>query len=217
LALCEERLLLGRFVLDDGAGVDEQMFSNDSPWVFPTIGVRINGHAGDAMGQRPSEDDIRSTYRATVDELFDFVIRRCRDDRELAEDITQETWLRAVDDWERNGLPDRPAAWLARVADRLLSNHRRHEAVERISGDDPDTIVDQDGRAERRDQRSLVQRALERLPAAEARLLETFHFERRPVAEIAASSGLSERAVEGRLRRARARLRGLIGNEYPKE
>lgn len=167
------------------------------------------------MRERPSEDDIRTTYRATVDDLFDFVVRRCRGDRELAEDITQETWLRAVDDWERNGLPDRPAAWLARVAARLLSNHRRHEAVEQISDDDPDTLVDESDRAERRDQRSMVQRALEKLPAAQARLLETFHFERRPVAEIAASSGLSPRAVEGRLRRARARLRGLVADELP--
>jgi RNA polymerase sigma-70 factor, ECF subfamily len=167
------------------------------------------------MPHRPSEDDIRTTYRATVDELFDFVFRRCRGDRELAEDITQETWLRAVDDWEKNGLPDRPAAWLARVAGRLLSNHRRHEAVEQITDNDPDTIVNDDG-AERRDQRSMVQRALEKLPAAQARLLETFHFERHPVAEIAASTGLSQRAVEGRLRRARQRLRGLLGNELPR-
>lgn len=168
------------------------------------------------MRQRPSEDDIRTTYRATVDDLFAFVVRRCRGDQELAEDITQETWLRAVDDWERNGLPDQPAAWLARVAGRLLSNHRRHEAVEQISDNDPDTIVDEDDRAARRDQRSMVQRALEKLPVAQARLLETFHFERRPVAEIAASTGLSQRAVEGRLRRARARLRGLVGNELPR-
>lgn len=168
------------------------------------------------MRHRPSEDDIRTTYRATVDDLFDFVVRRCRGDRALAEDITQETWLRAVDDWERNGLPDRPAAWLARVAGRLLSNHRRHEAVEQVSDNDPDTLVDEDDGGERRDQRSMVQRALDKLPAAQARLLETFHFERRPVAEIAANTGLSQRAVEGRLRRARARLRALVSNEPPR-
>ncbi|HEY4218940.1 MAG TPA: sigma-70 family RNA polymerase sigma factor [Gemmatimonadaceae bacterium] len=168
------------------------------------------------MRHRPSEDDIRTTYRATVDDLFDFVARRCRGDRGLAEDITQETWLRAIDDWERNGLPDRPAAWLARVASRLLSNHRRHEEVERITDDDPDTVADEEDRAERREQRSMVQRALDRLPTAQARLLETFHFDRRPVNEIAANTGLTTRAVEGRLRRARARLRGLVGNEPPR-
>jgi RNA polymerase sigma-70 factor (ECF subfamily) len=185
-------------------------------WVYRTFRVNISGHDGDVMRRSPSEDDIRTIYRASVDDLFDFVVRRCRGDLELAEDITQETWLRAVDDWDRNGLPEHPAAWLARVASRLLSNHRRHQDVERISNDDPDTVADETDRVERQHQRSIVQRALEKLPAAQARLLERFHFERRPVAEIAASAGLSERAVEGRLRRARARLRGLIGNELPR-
>jgi RNA polymerase sigma factor (sigma-70 family) len=54
---------------------------------------------------------------------------------------------------------------------------------------------------------SVVTRGLTRLPKAEAQLLEAFHFERRKVSEIAASYGLSERAIEGRLRRARERLR----------
>jgi RNA polymerase sigma factor (sigma-70 family) len=62
----------------------------------------------------------------------------------------------------------------------------------------------------------MVQRAVDKLPAAQARLIERFYFERRPVAEIAASSGLSARAVEGRLRRAREKLRGLIGSELPR-
>jgi len=51
------------------------------------------------------------------------------------------------------------------------------------------------------------QRAIARLPVLQMRLLEAFHFERRPVADIANSLGVSERAVEGRLRRARQNLR----------
>jgi RNA polymerase sigma-70 factor (ECF subfamily) len=168
------------------------------------------------MRRRPSEDDVGDVYRATVDDLFDFVARRCDGDRALAEDITQETWLRAVDDWHRHGAPDRPAAWLARVAARLVSNHRRHAAVERIAHDDPCTIIDDRNGEPARDRRSMLQRALDRLPAQQARLLEAFHFDRRVVADIAASDGLSERAVEGRLRRARARLRGLLAHESPR-
>jgi DNA-directed RNA polymerase specialized sigma24 family protein len=48
---------------------------------------------------------------------------------------------------------------------------------------------------------------MSRLPDAEARLLEAFHFENRRVAQIAEGAGISERAVEGRLRRARERLK----------
>lgn len=169
------------------------------------------------MARRPTEDDIRDTYRTTIDDLYDFVARRCRGDRELAEDVVQDTWLRAVDHWQEHGMPDHPAAWLARVASRLLSNHHRHANVERIADDDPDTIADDITCADRAERRSLVQRALDRLPIGQARLLEAFHFEQRPVAEIAASDGLSERAVEGRLRRARARLRRMMEHEHSEE
>lgn len=163
------------------------------------------------MARKPTEQDIRDLYRATVDDLFDLVARRCGGDRELAEDIVQETWLRAVEAWRVDGMPDRPAAWLARVAIRLLSNYRRHELVERVSGEDPDVLAaGEEPEGERFRKRSMLQRALDRLPFGQARMLEAFHFDDQRVAEIAASSGLSERAVEGRLRRARLRLRQLI-------
>lgn len=57
---------------------------------------------------------------------------------------------------------------------------------------------------------SLVRRALARLPFPQMRLLEAFHYDRQAVAEIAAVSGLTERAVEGRLRRTRQNLRREI-------
>lgn len=165
------------------------------------------------MARRPSEDDIRRIYRETVDDLFGFVSRRCDGDRELAEDITQETWLRAVKAWRNDGLPERPPAWLHTVAARLLSNHRRRPAAQRLedgSGNSvPAPAGDDDGAA--RD--SMVRRALAKLPALQMRLLRAFHLERRPVAELAASMGISERGIEGRLRRARQRLRREIESD----
>jgi hypothetical protein len=41
------------------------------------------------MPAKPTQGDIRDIYRATVDDLYDFVARRCHGDRGLAEDITQ--------------------------------------------------------------------------------------------------------------------------------
>jgi RNA polymerase sigma-70 factor (ECF subfamily) len=166
------------------------------------------------MARRPTEHDIRELYRAHVDGLYDYVATRCRGDVQLAEDITQETWLRAVNAWAVEGLPDRPAAWLARVAGRLLSNWRRHAAVERIDDDDPDGVLADDaGAKETNERRSLLQRALDKLPATQALLLEAFHLDGASVREIAASHSLSERAVEGRLRRARLRLRQQFEHE----
>src|SRR5262245_59615384 len=135
----------------------------------------------------PTDDDIRDIYRATIDDLYDFVARRCLGNRAWAEDVTQETWLRAVDAWRRDGLPERPAAWLARVAANLIINDLRHTRVERIDDDgNPDTLADERSDDGATDRRSLLQRALDALPAAQKRLVEAFHFDRKSVADIAA-------------------------------
>ena len=166
------------------------------------------------MARRPTEHDIRRVYRETVDDLFGFVSRRCDGDRALAEDITQETWLRAVKAWRDDGLPDRPLAWLCTVSARLLSNYRRRPASQRLDDNAeesmtmPVTEIDEaDGRI------SMLRKALTKLPALQRQLLRAFHLERRPVAEIAATMGISERGVEGRLRRARQRLRKEIESD----
>jgi RNA polymerase sigma-70 factor, ECF subfamily len=164
------------------------------------------------MAQPVSEDDIRRIYRATIDDLYRFVARRCDRDRALAEDVTQETWLRAVRTWHADGIPDRPLAWLTTVARNLLSNHYRRRSpvplddtiAESIASEPPDVP---DARL------SLVDRALSRLPIPQLRLLEAFHFRRQRVAEIAEAHGISERAVEGRLRRARQQLRHQIESD----
>jgi RNA polymerase sigma factor (sigma-70 family) len=52
-----------------------------------------------------------------------------------------------------------------------------------------------------------VSQALTRLPHAEAELLESFHYDRFKMSQLARAQGVSERAIEGRLRRARERLR----------
>jgi len=160
------------------------------------------------MTRRPTEDDIRLIYRETIDGLFGFVSRRCAGNRELAEDITQETWLRAIRTWRADGIPERPLAWLCTVAGRLLSNHRRRASPEALDSEiaAPDDV----GARDRLERRSLIERTLARLPALQHRLLEAFHLDGRPVAEIARDLGITERGVEGRLRRARQRLRRII-------
>ncbi|RYD86208.1 MAG: RNA polymerase subunit sigma, partial [Sphingobacteriales bacterium] len=42
---------------------------------------------------------------------------------ELAEDVTSETFLAALDTWPYKGTPANPAAWLYTVAKNKLRNH----------------------------------------------------------------------------------------------
>ncbi len=157
-----------------------------------------------------TEAKLTEVYRETVDVLYGYASRRCGGVRQLAEDVTQETWLRAVREWRRTGLPDRPIAWLTTVARNLILNHlRRQEPVplEAVPAALVDAALDADDALDSADVARTVNAALARMPEHEARLLEAFHFERRRMAQLAESLGISERAVEGRLRRARERLR----------
>jgi len=161
----------------------------------------------------PLERLIPDIYRQTIGPLYGFVSRRCGGERALAEDVVQETWLRAVNTWREHGMPDAPAAWLRTVANNLLINHFRRQRP--VSLDDGVmarmlAAVDEGAGIESADTARLMQWGIAQLPAGEAGLLQAFHFDERPVAGIAADLKLSERAVEGRLRRARQRLRRVI-------
>ncbi len=155
-----------------------------------------NSEAGDVIG----------VYRETVQELYRFVSRRSGGSRELAEDITQETYLRAVREWQSRRRPDVPLAWLQTVARNLLLNHYRRKTPELIDAARIDALFD-DGPADGPDAAALVYWGLARLGRRRGELLEAFYLEDKNTATIAREFGISERAVEGRLRRARQALR----------
>lgn len=161
-----------------------------------------------------NEAEIVETYRLTIQPLYRYVSRRVGGDTALAEDLVQETWMRALDTWPSRGMPDEPLAWLTRVAHNTLVSHFRRvqpvawdpEAVERISA--PAPIDDEIAR--------MVSWALARLRRSHAELLEAQYFEDKSVADIARDRRMSERAVEGRLRRARAKLRKTLERVLPR-
>lgn len=158
------------------------------------------------MSRRLPEDELILQYRKTIAPLYAFVSKRVGADRGLAEDIVQEAWMRALDAWPRRGAPDEPLAWLQHVARNVLVSHFRKLRPQAV---DPATLDVTDDRfsPETPDAAALVNWGLARLRRSQAELLSAFHLEGRSVAEIAADAGLSERAVEGRLRRARIKLR----------
>jgi RNA polymerase sigma-70 factor (ECF subfamily) len=165
------------------------------------------------MAERFSEDRVMQIYRDTVGALYTFASRRCGGDRALAEDITQEAWLRGVREWSANGIPDQPLAWLTTVARNLVFDlHRQQESREQVpleAGSSADLFMalEQEAVAESAELAAAVNRALARMPPEEAALIESFHFERCQVAALATNHGVSVRTIERRLHHARERLR----------
>jgi RNA polymerase sigma-70 factor (ECF subfamily) len=148
-------------------------------------------------------------YRESIRPLYAYVSRRVGGDAGLAEDLVQETWMRALDAWPRNGIPNEPLAWLLRVARNTLVSHFRRVHPEPV---DPALLDLEDERFSPAspDTAAVVGWGLARLRRAHADVLEAFYFEGKTVSEIAAAKATSERAVEGRLRRARAKLKKQI-------
>jgi RNA polymerase sigma-70 factor (ECF subfamily) len=155
------------------------------------------------------EADVLRIYRDTIRPLYGYVSRRVGGDSALAEDLVQETWMRALDAWPSRGVPDEPLAWLLRVARNTLVSHFRRVQPDAI---DPSTIEIEDERFSPAtpDAAAIVSWGLSRLRRAQADVLEAFYFDGQSVREIAASRSMSERAVEGRLRRARLKLKKTI-------
>jgi RNA polymerase sigma-70 factor (ECF subfamily) len=154
-------------------------------------------------------DRLIVVYRETVNELYEFVSRRSGGSRELAEDVTQETYLRATTAWPRSGFPDCPLAWLRIVARNLLVNHYRRRQPQLLGSTDIDAVLGA-AASDGKEAAALVCWGLARLNARHARLLEASYIDGRSIRTIADDLGVTERAIEGRLRRARIALKRLL-------
>ncbi len=165
------------------------------------------------MTARVSEAQLLQVYHDSLDAIYAYASRKCAGERALAEDVVQEAWLRAVKEWRRTGLPDSPQAWLFTVVRNLILNHMRRRPAVSIDFVSPAEVlaaVEANAVGDSPDVTAAVNAALLRIPAEESALLEAFHFQRLKTAQLAKVHGVSERAIEGRLRRARERLRAEL-------
>jgi RNA polymerase sigma-70 factor (ECF subfamily) len=164
-----------------------------------------------------SEQDLIETYRATVGPLYTYVSRRVGGDASLAEDLVQDTWMRAIDNWPARGIPAEPLAWLMRVARNTLVSHFRRVRPQLVDPVLLDLIErEPSGAADDPHAASIINWGLARLRRAHADLLEDVYFAGKSVRDIASERALSERAVEGRLRRAREKLKNEIDKMLPR-
>ena len=156
-----------------------------------------------------TEQQWLEIYRETVHPVYGYVARRTGGNRALTEDIVQEAYLRALDSWNRKPRPDSPLAWLKRVARNILVDFMRQKKWD--SGVDLDHHSDTDSRTPEDRFTSLeIFAAISSLGRKKAKILEAFYYEGKNAREIANEMAISERAVEGQLRRARQSLKPLL-------
>jgi RNA polymerase sigma-70 factor (ECF subfamily) len=134
-------------------------------------------------------------------------------DRGLAEDATQETFLRA---WRAAASydPDRELApWLFTIARRTAVDVHRREArpTQGGHGEEQDVVVQMPG-IERAYQTWEVRTALEELPADERAVVRMSHFDEMTHREIAEALDVPVGTVKSRSHRAHRRLAGMLAH-----
>lgn len=139
------------------------------------------------------------------------------------EDAYQEAWahlFRALPRFADDG-PASLRTWCVRVVRRrLVDRHRRarvrgivgHLAPEQLE-EHPGRGLDPEARAARSQRQARLEAALQRLPAAQRRVVVLHHLHGVPLAELAVDEGVAEGTVKSRLHRGRARLAGLLEEE----
>jgi len=161
-----------------------------------------------------TEQQWLKIYRETVHPLYGYMARRTGGNQALTEDIVQESYLRALNNWKRKTVPDSPLAWLRRVARNILIDYLRQKRRQQKAdfAHNPDsgghTSTDQFHSLE-------IFSAVSSLGRKKAKILEAFYYDGMSVREIATEMNISERAVEGQLRRARRSLKSLLPELKP--
>lgn len=157
--------------------------------------------------RRGDEAAFRQIYEQYAPSVYNLVLRSVRN-KQTAEDICQEVWLKAHRELHRLAEPQAFPAWLYRIASRACVDAARKKSrvpipVElpeertQAAGDDPERS------ALRRERARLTWEAMGVLPARQHIALFLKEIERRSYKEIAQMLETSEPAVETLLFRAR--------------
>jgi RNA polymerase sigma-70 factor (ECF subfamily) len=146
----------------------------------------------------------RTLYDRAYPALWAYLVWRCAGLRDVAEDMTQETWLvavRRIRDFDPHRA--RFIAWLRGIAAHLLRNHFRSRRSEQsLTG--IETARDAEGP---REEAELIARALAELPERYEMALRAKYLDLWTVEQIAADWDETPKAIESLLTRAREAFR----------
>lgn len=165
-----------------------------------------------------TDDAFESWYRRTVPRVYGYLLSRCGNDPTLAEELTQQTFVAAIDRRSRFDGRSDTVTWLCAIARHKLADHfrvlereeRRRMRLEvreiRLS-EGPANVTDIDDRA-------AIADALASLPASQRAVLAFVVLDDLPVAEAARLLGRSAAATQSLLHRARDGFRRAYRGDH---
>ena len=194
--------------------------------IAPSCGTLARTVASD----QPSNpvEVLQNAYDRCAPAIYRFFMARTSNDGHTCEDLMQQLWLALASNAARVPV-DQLEFWLRGVARNLLNTHWRkrsrrvadfpaataetgRELADRIGAERlPASIL------EKQEMRSALLLAVTDLPSADQDLILAHYFEGVPQTELATRLGMSARAIEGRLYRARQALREKLARLHEDE
>ena len=185
----------------------------ESVAVHGTIGTAALSDAELVEAVRRTGDELsfRSLYRRHTPRLHQLVLRLLGGAEQDAEDVVQETWLRATSSLDRFRWDSSFATWLTGIGLNQARDLLRRQGRRPVHEGDPDEVIVQlrtnaPGVAERID----LERAIALLPDGYRTVFVLHDMEGYPHAEIAARLEISEGTSKSQLFHARRALRAVL-------
>jgi RNA polymerase sigma-70 factor (ECF subfamily) len=155
-----------------------------------------------------ASDPVLAIYRAALPQVYGYLLPRCGS-AALAEDLTSETFLAAVNASRQGSLSELSTAWLVGVARHKLVDHwRRHEREQRsLAATEALVVADVDDPWADWFDREAAYAALAHLPIPQRAALTLRYLDGLAVADVAEHLGRTVHGTETLLARSRAALR----------
>lgn len=165
------------------------------------------------------DEALLGLYDEALPYVYGYLLSRCRE-RPLAEDLTAETFLAAVDAIRVKGHTRLDTAWLIGVARHKLVDHWRRETRNQLRLRAVHTQQREDALDdpwEARLDRMLAEQTLDRLAPQHRTVLTLRYVDDLPVPEVARVVGRTVQATEALLVRARRAFAKHYPTEEPTE
>jgi RNA polymerase sigma-70 factor, ECF subfamily len=179
-----------------------------------------------ALAQQGRETAFRELIRRYERPVFSLIYRMVRD-RELAEDLAQDTFIKVLNHIDRYRPEFKLSSWLFKIANNVAIDHLRRRQLDTISMDGSphaqsadaieatsfDVVVDQESaldELEAREMGAAIERAIASLRPEYRSCIMLRHVEGRSYEEIAATLDLPLGTVKTYIHRARHELREAL-------
>lgn len=151
-----------------------------------------------------------SHVEATQKAFRRFLVALCCGDSALADDVAQESYIKAYLSCDSFTNPEKFNAWIFKIGYNTFINHKRNERLT-VRIEDAKEIAAHDNADSSFAYQDLYE-ALNRIPAKERTSVLLFYMQGYSIKEIAGIQDTTQDAVKQHLSRGRTHLRGLLSN-----